>query len=328
MHTTGSRAEKCRHPDFKKGGSLHTDTGETGDTHRSGGEDLQGIFLVHNDNIALPNALTYANNGSVAWRALYTSFGVPKIVGTPSTRFLLRFPGQWDDGASLTYQNAYREYDPHTGRYTTVDPLGDRPNPYAYANQSPGNIVDNLGLKGFPRGGGTPLDHYLSLLFINGDHGKGGNYDIPQKFCSSYMTQKMKGLAEFYKTVMEKDLEFAHDEAVAECSLIKLWTLEGEKYQNEHEVFTLKGGFDGLIANCATIRTSSCCCATTRCGFSMKRVDEYKDPNDHFPSGSPREYEDEYNYFEILPGKKEYRNWFRFTIECPTGLTWKKSSCA
>ncbi len=67
----------------------------------------------------------------------------------------LRMPGQWDDslfnGATLgddVYFNLYRWYEPQTGRYTRVDPLGRKgdPNPLAYVHSRPTFFVDPLGL--------------------------------------------------------------------------------------------------------------------------------------------------------------------------------------
>ncbi|KKJ77351.1 hypothetical protein WH95_06455 [Kiloniella litopenaei] len=71
----------------------------------------------------------------------------------------LRMPGQYVDeetgrgsGSSLThplYYNYNRDYDPATGRYTQVDPIGlaGGVNTYAYANGSPRRYVDPKGLQ-------------------------------------------------------------------------------------------------------------------------------------------------------------------------------------
>ncbi|KKJ77347.1 hypothetical protein WH95_06430, partial [Kiloniella litopenaei] len=70
----------------------------------------------------------------------------------------LRMPGQYIDeetgrgsGSSLThplYYNYNRDYDPATGRYTQVDPIGlaGGVNTYAYANGSPKRYIDLDGL--------------------------------------------------------------------------------------------------------------------------------------------------------------------------------------
>lgn len=61
----------------------------------------------------------------------------------------LRFPGQYEDGEAGLYYNFHRYYDPSTGRYTAVDPLGLEGgiNVYTYAYSSPIHRVDPLGLR-------------------------------------------------------------------------------------------------------------------------------------------------------------------------------------
>ncbi|MCB1633014.1 MAG: hypothetical protein KDI51_00405 [Xanthomonadales bacterium] len=293
-------------------------------------KDAGGFHLVHSDLESFPVLMTAATTGEKTWEARYTNFGDASAVGSWASDVRLRFPGQWIDGHII--QNGHREYDPETGRYLSQDPLGDRRNSYVYANQSPSNVTDSLGLVGLPRDGGTPLDWYLVQVFEENSHNKGDTIEVPERYCSYYMTEKMKRFARLAKERMEKDLDAGHSTAVAECSLLKFWTLAGERELNEHEVFALKNGFDGLIAHCTTVRTSSCCCGTSICAFSLRREDEFKDPLDHFPEGGPGEYEDRYNYVSLVKldgGASTFlqRNWFRFTIECPTNLSWSKTSC-
>ncbi|URL60391.1 RHS repeat-associated core domain-containing protein [Luteibacter flocculans] len=65
------------------------------------------------------------------------------------TRFVLdlRFPGQRYDAATGLHYNYYRDYDPATGRYVQVDPIGlaGGLNPYLYANGSPLKFIDPSG---------------------------------------------------------------------------------------------------------------------------------------------------------------------------------------
>jgi RHS repeat-associated protein len=67
----------------------------------------------------------------------------------------LRLPGQWKDPSWSTaaypfelYYNLHRWYDPATGRYISVDPLGLRadPNPFLYAAGRPSFFTDPFGL--------------------------------------------------------------------------------------------------------------------------------------------------------------------------------------
>jgi RHS repeat-associated protein len=59
-----------------------------------------------------------------------------------------RFPGQYFDVETGLNYNAYRDYDPATGRYVESDPigLGGGVNTYSYVNGSPLRLVDLLGL--------------------------------------------------------------------------------------------------------------------------------------------------------------------------------------
>ncbi|WP_205876625.1 RHS repeat-associated core domain-containing protein [Mycobacterium camsae] len=59
----------------------------------------------------------------------------------------LRFPGQYLDPETGWHYNRHRYYQPHTGRYTTPDPLGLAPAPNPHTNPSnPTNAIDPLGL--------------------------------------------------------------------------------------------------------------------------------------------------------------------------------------
>jgi RHS repeat-associated protein len=84
--------------------------------------------------------------GSPVWEARTTLWGV--IVGPDSAQQTpLRFPGQYADEETGWYYNYHRHYDPYTGRYTTLDPLGllPAPNPYTYPH-NPQSWIDPLGL--------------------------------------------------------------------------------------------------------------------------------------------------------------------------------------
>jgi len=55
-------------------------------------------------------------------------------------------------------ENTNREYNPRTGRYAQVDPLGltAGPNPYLYGDANPLSVTDSLGLMGQGSGANAP----------------------------------------------------------------------------------------------------------------------------------------------------------------------------
>lgn len=61
----------------------------------------------------------------------------------------VRFSGQYRDNETGLYYNYYRDYDPETGRYVEVDPIGlvGGLNIYAYTDNNPVERVDPLGLE-------------------------------------------------------------------------------------------------------------------------------------------------------------------------------------
>lgn len=111
------------------------------------------IYYVETDHLGTPRALKNQLN-KVVWAWSREAFGssLPdEDVDQDGTRvaFNLRFPGQIYDAESGLHYNYFRNYDPSTGRYVQVDPLGlkDGLNPYAYVGANPLNSKDPLGLE-------------------------------------------------------------------------------------------------------------------------------------------------------------------------------------
>ncbi|MEV7313066.1 RHS repeat-associated core domain-containing protein [Streptomyces microflavus] len=67
----------------------------------------------------------------------------------------MRFPGQYFDPESGLHYNRHRHYDPESGRYLSLDPLGLTPAPNAVTYvDNPTRWIDPLGLAGCPHRGG------------------------------------------------------------------------------------------------------------------------------------------------------------------------------
>lgn len=110
------------------------------------------LHRIVTNHLGAPVSMT-DEAGSVVWRAQYRPFGAAVIDEDPdrdgqAVALNLRFPGQYADAESDTYYNILRDYDPHTGRYLTSDPVGlaGGLNSFGYAGQDPVNAIDPLGL--------------------------------------------------------------------------------------------------------------------------------------------------------------------------------------
>jgi RHS repeat-associated protein len=110
------------------------------------------IYNIETDNLNTPVRVLDQNNTiDWSWEGK-EPFGLSQPVqatvnGSPFI-FNLRFPGQYADQETGLFQNGYREYDPTTGRYMEVDPLGLNAgwNPYNYVGSNPLNFTDPSGL--------------------------------------------------------------------------------------------------------------------------------------------------------------------------------------
>ena len=121
-------------------------------------ETDSGVFPILSDQSGLPKAM-FDERGAKIWDASYTIWGrhlkldrVNNHVGTDEpSEVNLRFPGQWDDEESDLFYNLHRFYDPQTGQYLTVDPLGlaGGLRTHAYVTV-PDMLIDPFGLASCP----------------------------------------------------------------------------------------------------------------------------------------------------------------------------------
>ena len=102
-------------------------------------------YYYHFDAIGSA-VLISSPSGTSSERYAYDSYGrvsSPSAIGNP---FL--FTGREYDSESETYGYRARTYSPILGRFLQTDPIGyrDGPNPYAYCQNNPLNLIDPLGL--------------------------------------------------------------------------------------------------------------------------------------------------------------------------------------
>ncbi len=105
-------------------------------------------YFYQNDHLGTPQKLIDIN-GTGVWSAQYTAFGEAQVQVATITNNL-RFPGQYYDAETGLHYNYHRYYDPETGRYLRVDPIGfdgGDENLYAYVWNNPLSLIDVDGLK-------------------------------------------------------------------------------------------------------------------------------------------------------------------------------------
>jgi RHS repeat-associated protein len=102
------------------------------------------VYYVHTDHLNTPRRITRPSDNAIVWRWDSEPFGTAAANQNPSGLgtfvYNLRFPGQYYDVETGLNYNAYRDYDPATGRYVQNDPIGlaGGINTYAYGG---GNSV-------------------------------------------------------------------------------------------------------------------------------------------------------------------------------------------
>ncbi|MEW2302232.1 DUF6531 domain-containing protein [Streptomyces sp. NPDC006655] len=105
------------------------------------------FYSIVTDLVGTPSEMV-SEPGEVAWRARTTVWGAPiDDRAAEGGDCPLRFPGQYHDPETAFHYNYQRHYDPETGQYASLDPLGlsPGPNPRAYV-RNPFTAVDPFGL--------------------------------------------------------------------------------------------------------------------------------------------------------------------------------------
>jgi len=110
------------------------------------------VYHIHSDHLNTPREVTNSAN-TVVWRWVSDPFGEALAEEDPDGdgiqfHFNFRFPGQYFDVETGLHYNYHRTYNPRTGRYLEVDPIGleGGVNLYAYVLNNPILGVDRFGL--------------------------------------------------------------------------------------------------------------------------------------------------------------------------------------
>lgn len=138
------------------------------------------VLFAEPDHLGGPRAIIDPQRKLAIWRWHPTDdpFGTAAPDEDPDadgTRFVfdLRFPGQrYDDLTGLHY-NYFHDYDPVTGRYIEVDPVGlaGGINPYLYADGAPLAFSDPYGL--WPQGRAPSSHSWKQAPGLGGAYGNG-----------------------------------------------------------------------------------------------------------------------------------------------------------
>jgi RHS repeat-associated protein len=112
-------------------------------------------YFVATDQVGTPRVVA-DDTGAIVKRLDYDAFGVRTGDTDPNFDLAIGFAGGIDDRLTGLVRFTLRDYDPAAGRFTARDPIfqGGGPNTYAYADNNPVGLRDQLGLDGEGGGGG------------------------------------------------------------------------------------------------------------------------------------------------------------------------------
>ena len=103
-----------------------------------------GISYLGNDALGSTKSSTN-ESGNLETLFGYDAFGAP-LSGDFTTGLNAGYTGKPYDVVTGLYDYGYRDYSPQAARFTTVDPIKDGSNWYAYVNNDPVDFVDPWGL--------------------------------------------------------------------------------------------------------------------------------------------------------------------------------------
>jgi RHS repeat-associated protein len=123
---------------------------------QASGETRGGVVYLGKDILGSVRSVSN-ETGTLESRYEYDAFGTP-YTGDFSSGMNLGYTGKPYDSATGLYDYGYRDYKPEVARFTTVDPIRDGNNWFAYVNNDPVNYVDPWGL--------SPSDKSASIVSI------------------------------------------------------------------------------------------------------------------------------------------------------------------
>jgi RHS repeat-associated protein len=136
--------------------------------------------------------------GQIEERYEYDAFG-KSYKGDFSNGVNLGYTGKPYDTVTGLYNYGYRDYQPEVARFTTVDPVRDGANWFAYVNNDPVNYTDPLGLTASDKINNALVSFSMESPNINGLSAtvKAGEYefDFVNNVGSSAIGGKVSGLS-------------------------------------------------------------------------------------------------------------------------------------
>ncbi|KVS67639.1 hypothetical protein WK41_21860 [Burkholderia cepacia] len=239
-----------------------------------------GIFPILTDQIGLPQAVFDAQGNAVLkgayslWGKLHSPARSANDAPDSQLDTTLRFPGQWEDNESGLHYNLNRYYDPDSGQYLSVDPIGLegglRTQGYV---RDPLQMVDVLGLQPcLPKGkkitmrayryerpdriGTTWTTHPGNIASTHRytKEGVGGVYGADSQATALAEVNHYK-VDLSTRELVTKDVTLNNvldltDPKVREQLGVKLEDITGDIYTKTHELgdMAIREGYDGILA--------------------------------------------------------------------------------
>jgi RHS repeat-associated protein len=119
--------------------------GEAVGMNRTSSEGSRGGSVYLGKDVLGSVRSTTGEYGTLEERYEYDAFGKP-YKGDLENGMNLGYTGKPYDAATGLYNYGYRDYKPEVARFTTVDPVRDGSNWFAYVNNDPVNYIDPWGL--------------------------------------------------------------------------------------------------------------------------------------------------------------------------------------